>query len=194
MAQRLGNPNPQLRPRPPAASGTHFPSHPFPSLYNSSMSMLRRYLALLILALWMGGFTFFTLFVIPVGAKVLGSDRDQGFITQQVTNHLNYIGTGSLLVLGALLFTERTDRKLRLHWLAWLAMAALQAALFFLHSVIDGMLDPATHKIHDLGHFFNWHRTYMATASLQWLIALIYLWLMMRLWRKHDRQTVSVPA
>ncbi len=156
--------------------------------------MLRRYILLLVLALWMGGFTFYTLFVIPVGAKVLGSDRDQGFITEQVTNQLNYIGTGSLLVLGALLFTERTEQKLRLLWLAWLIMAALQAALFFIHSVIDRMLDPATRKIHDLGHFFNWHRTYMATASLQWLVALIYLWLAMHLWRKNDRQKAAAPA
>ena len=62
--------------------------------------MIRRYAVLLIFAVWMGGFTFYTLIVIPTGGKVLGSERDVGFITQQVTNWLNWIGLLALLVLG----------------------------------------------------------------------------------------------
>jgi hypothetical protein len=154
--------------------------------------MLRRYIMLLVFALWMGGFTFYTGFVIRIGTNVLGSERDQGFITQQATNWLNYIGILGVLVLGWNLLAERRGNRVRLLALAWLALLLLQIALFVIHPVIDHMLDPATHKIHDLGHFFNWHRAYMATASLQWLIALIYLWLAMHLWRKNDQRLASL--
>ena len=139
----------------------------------------------------MGGFTFYTLFVIPTGAKVLGSDRDQGFITQQVTNELNYIGCGVLVLLWVLLLTEKRGHKLHFLWLVWAGMVALQAGLFFFHNVLDGMLDTSTHKIHDLSKFFPMHRTYMATASLQWALALAYLWCSLRLWRRQDG---SLPA
>ena len=68
-------------------------------------------------------------------------------------------------------------------------MALAQAGLFLLHRVIDNLLDTATHKIHGpLDHFFIWHRSYMAVASMQWLAALIYLWLALRIWRETDRQ------
>ena len=156
--------------------------------------MLRRYITLLVFALWMGGFTFYTLVVIPTGSKVLGGDRDQGFITQQVTNWLNLIGSASILFLIWDFIAEGRGKRIRLLQLAWLGMLLLQIALFFIHPVIDRLLDPATHKIHDFPHFYNWHRAYMAVASLQWLCALAYLWLTLRLWRKNDRQTVPIPS
>ena len=151
--------------------------------------MIRRYAVLLTFALWMGGFTFYTLIVIPTGGKVLGSERDVGFITQQVTNWLNWIGLLALLILGWNARAEgRGAAKLFLA-LAWLAMALTQAGLFALHRVIDTLLDTATHKIHGpLDHFFVWHRSYMAMASMQWLAALIYLWLALLIWRETDRQ------
>jgi hypothetical protein len=150
--------------------------------------MIRRYTVLLIFALWMGGFTFYTLIVIPTGGKVLGSERDVGFITQQVTNWLNWIGILALLVLGWNARAEgRSLPKFSLA-LVWLVMALTQAGLFLIHRAIDGLLDISDHKIHGpLDHFFNWHRAYMAVASVQWLAALFYLWLALGIWRESDR-------
>jgi hypothetical protein len=151
--------------------------------------MIRRYATLLVFALWMGGFTFYKLIVIPTGGKVLGSERDVGFITQQVTNWLNWIGLLALLVLG---WNSRAEGRGILKFClacAWLAMALTEAGLFALHHVIDGLLDIANHKIHGpLDHFFVWHRSYMTVASVQWLAALLYLWLALRIWRETDRQ------
>lgn len=151
--------------------------------------MIRRYAVLLIFALWMGGFTFYTLVVIPTGGKVLGSERDVGFITQQVTNWLNWLGLLALLILGWNAQAEGRGILKLLLSCAWLAMALTEAGVFLLHRIIDGLLDTETHKIHGpLDHFFVWHRSYMAVASLQWLAALIYLWLALIIWRRTDRQ------
>jgi hypothetical protein len=150
--------------------------------------MLRRYLTLLSFALWMGGFTFYTLVVIPTGSKVLGGEREVGFITQQATNWLNWIGIPALLMFGWNLRAQGGGIWRVLLLLAWLAMAAAEVGVFLIHHVIDGMLDTSTHKIHNFEHFYGWHRFYMVTASFQWLAALAYLWIALVIWRDTDRQ------
>ena|ERR1700722_10986132 len=151
--------------------------------------MVRRYIVLLIFALWMGGFTFYTLIVIPTGGKVLdGGERDVGFITQQITNWLNWIGVVALAILG---WNARVEGRGFLRWLlavCWLAMAVTLVALFCLHPVLDRMLDTETHQIHGGAIFFNWHRAYMAVASFQWLAALAFMWLTLLAWRTTDRK------
>ena len=62
------------------------------------MISLRRYLVLLALSFWQGGFTFYAAVVVPVGQEVFGHLR-QGFITRQVTVYLNLAGAVALLVL-----------------------------------------------------------------------------------------------
>ena len=56
---------------------------------------IRRFLFIAAVAFWLGGFTFYTSVVIPVGTHTLGSVR-QGFITQQVTGWLNVAGAFAL--------------------------------------------------------------------------------------------------
>jgi hypothetical protein len=152
-------------------------------------SMVRRYITLLIFALWMGGFTFYTLFVIPTGGNVLdGGELDVGFITQKITNWLNWLGVVALAVLG---WNARVEGRGILRWLlgvCWLAMVVTLIALFCIHPVLDGMLDTETHQIHGGSAFFNWHRLYMVVASLQWLAALSFMWLTLLAWKAVDRK------
>ncbi|MDB6067087.1 MAG: hypothetical protein JWR26_3295 [Pedosphaera sp.] len=150
--------------------------------------MIRRYTVLLAFALWMGGFTFYALIVIPTGAKVLGGEREVGFITQQVTNWLNALGVLTLLILAWNMFAEGNGVARRWLALAWTGMTVSQVGLFLLHPVIDRMLDRANLKIHDLGHFYYWHRAYLLTVTVQWLAALLYLWVALLIWREADRQ------
>ena len=123
--------------------------------------MVRRYATLLIFALWMGGFTFYALIVIPTGGKVLdGGELDVGFITQQITNWLNWIGVAALAVLG---WNARAESRGLLKLLlaaCWLAMAVTLVALFCLHPVLDRMpsMPPRRHQIRGGAIFFNWHR------------------------------------
>jgi hypothetical protein len=161
--------------------------------------MVRRYSVLLMFALWMGGFTFYTLIVIPTGGKVLdGGERDVGFITQQVTVWLNWLGVAALPVFGWNALAEGAGIRRWLLLTCWLGMALTEAGLFILHPILDGMLDTEIHAVHGGSVFFDWHRRYMAVASLQWLAALGYMWMALLIWRATDKQNsqspVSIPA
>jgi len=157
--------------------------------------MVRRYAVLLIFAMWMGGFTFYTLVVIPTGGKVLdGGERDVGFITQQITNWLNWLGVAALLVLGWNAWAEGRGFWRLVLGACWTVMAVSLVGLFVIHPVLDGMLDKDSHKIHGGSVFFDWHRRYMAVASLQWLAALAYMWVALIVWRRTDERKSQGPA
>jgi hypothetical protein len=156
--------------------------------------MIRRYVVMLVMAMWMGGFTFYALIVIPTAEAVLGSERQTGFITQQVTRWLNLIGLVALLTL---LWNVRSSWKskyprLRLGLLlCWTLMFLAQAGLFITHPFMDKLLDPQTRAIHGHGQFANLHQIYLTFATTQWIAALSYIWIAFNLWRHADQQTAQ---
>lgn len=152
--------------------------------------IIRRYVVTLVMAMWMGGFTFYALIVIPTAAKVLGSERQVGFITQQVTHWLNLIGVAAMLVLLWNVTVGWSRQTLRIRWgfvIAWLGIAVAQIGLFITHPLIDRLLDPEQHKVHGYDKFYNLHRVYLILATLQWGAALLYMWLALSDWRASDR-------
>jgi hypothetical protein len=79
--------------------------------------ILRRFLTLVALIFWQGGFTFYAAVVVPIGQRVLGSHLEQGFITREVTWYMNIAGAVALAVLaGDLLASSRTQLLVRLRW------------------------------------------------------------------------------
>jgi hypothetical protein len=159
-----------------------------------TVAMLRRYVVTLVMAMWMGGFTFYAIIVIPTAAKVLGSERQVGFITQQVTRWLNLIGVAALLVLLWNVVAGWNRRALRIRYglvMTWLAMVMAQIGLFITHPLIDRLLDPEQHKVHGYDKFYNLHRVYLILATLQWGAALLYIWLALSDWRVSDRLEVA---
>ena len=84
------------------------------------MILARRYLVLAALLFWQGGFTFYAVVVVPVGQEVLGSHKEQGFITREVTKYLNWAGAIALVPLAWDLAAtrERTVLTRRLRWLS----------------------------------------------------------------------------
>ena len=150
---------------------------------------LRRYLVVLAFAFWQGGFTFYAGVVIWVGNRVMGSEREVGFITQQVTHYLNFIGLGALLILLWDVLVARRDKSSRL-WrslaLAWAVMAVMQAALFVLHPYLDELLVGPTKKVLQPAHFYRLHALYMDLAAVQWAAGLAYAALMLAAWRSRD--------
>lgn len=56
--------------------------------------------------IWQGGFMFYGGVVVPTGAAVLGSEVEQGFITQSVTNYLNLAGGVCAVLWGLTLWLD----------------------------------------------------------------------------------------
>src|SRR5947209_13989523 len=137
------------------------------------MTLPRRFLVLVALLFWQGGFTFYAAVVVPVGQDVLGSHKTQGFITRRVTNYLNLAGAAALLPLAwdAAAGTNVAGRWRRVRWLAWLGMALALGLLAWLHGRLDALLDPGGLRILSRSAFRAQHRWYLWISTLQWACA-----------------------
>lgn len=150
----------------------------------------RRFLVILAVGFWLGGFTFYAGVVIHTGHRVFGSARETGFLTQQVTNWLNISGACALLILlwNVLALRKQFGRWSRaLLWLTWGLMVALQITLFLMHPALDQMLDVEAHRILDRARFHQLHKLYMNLSTAQWSAGLLHIWVALRAWRSSDR-------
>lgn len=137
------------------------------------MRSLFHLFAILLLAVWWGGFTFYSLVVVPTGHQVLHSKVRQGFITQRVTDKLNLLGAVTLAVLlGQMLAARRaavSPMRFRVLAISWGVMAVMLATLCWLHPHLDALLDPASRTVTDDDHFYELHRWYLIIAGGQWV-------------------------
>ena len=149
----------------------------------------RRFLVILAVGFWLGGFTFYAGVVIHTGHRVFGSVRETGFLTRQVTGWLNVSGVAALTILfwNALVARkcEATFLKLGL-WSTWALMAAVQVALCALHPVLDRMLDPDVHQILEHGRFDTVHLVYINLSTVQWGAGLLHTLLALVVWKFSD--------
>ena len=136
---------------------------------------LRDFIVISIWALWLGGLTFYALIVVPIGGELLG-ETQQGFITQQVTQWLNGIGTAALLALA----WRARARPVRGQWLNLALLAGLQAALVFVHLQLGPMLDGQAIEVLDPDRFYLVHRVYLILTTFQWLLGWRHLWLVIK--------------
>ena len=128
-----------------------------------------RFLALTLLAIWLGGFTFYSAAVIPVLHDAVGSVQG-GSVTQHVTNRLNAVGGVTLLVWWALAVQDRdglTPAWKRRRTGLLCVTAGLLLALAALHAVMDERLSRV-----GLRGFYPLHRAYLITSTVQWLVNL----------------------
>ncbi len=151
--------------------------------------MIVRFATVLALAIWFGGFTFYSTAVISTSQKVLHSMLRAGLITQQVTNWLNLLSVPALLICGANWLVTRRDGRRFWVWALGLSLAAMvlfQAALFPTHWILDGRI--VGHEVADEGGFFRLHRLYLALSTAQWCATLGYIWASLILWRPSPAQ------
>ena len=145
----------------------------------SRLAHARHVLAILLLAVWWGGFTFYALVVVPTGHRVLHSKVRQGFITQQVTNKLNVLGGVTLAVLLWQTMANRRQHaspaRRRVAWISWAVLAFTLGVLVWMHPHLDAMLDPVARSVTDDNRFYEWHRWYLLVATAQWLAGLAHL-------------------
>ena len=156
------------------------------------ITIVRRLLVLTALMFWTGGFTFYAAVVVPVGAEVLGSHREQGYITQKVSNYLNVSGAVALLLLAwdAAATRDSSPWRCRSRWLTWLGMALSLAALVALHLHLDALLAHESSAF-PVSEFRPLHRLYLWTSTEQWGFAVLYTMLTICTWRAEDRGSVE---
>jgi len=143
-----------------------------------SIGTIRRFLFLWAIALWLGGFTFYTGVVIHVGGRVLGSHLKQGFITEKVTNWLNVIGIIALPILlwnTAAIWHARGRMLRRTLVVTWGVMLLVQVELLVLHLMMDRLLDPQARKVLDDARFERLHLVYVVSATAQWAAGVLHV-------------------
>lgn len=149
----------------------------------------RRFIFVLLLGGWMGGFSFYALVVIPTAGKVLGGEREVGFVTQAVTSWLNLIGIFTLGYFAWHLARDwwRLDRFFRRSLTGtWGLMAAMVPCLLLNHFAMSRHLAPNGFKIHEFSDFERLHFLYLWFATAQWGAALLHLLLYLRAWQILD--------
>lgn len=118
--------------------------------------------------------------VVPVGARVLGSETEQGFITQSVTNYLNAAGALCLAVWLESLWSDRRSGVSKTEWAIWFFLAASLVMLVWIHGRMDLVLNGELRSVLDARSFDLFHKLYIGTSSLQWAASLLLLWLTIR--------------
>jgi hypothetical protein len=127
------------------------------------------------LAIWLGGFTFYSGVVIPILHEQLGSPLETGLVTQRVTVVLNQVGM-VVSTLGWMVFAvewlggvpARGSRKLAASML--LVMTASLLALLILHRMLDGRLADGEMK-----GFYPLHRVYVWVNTIEWAAGMLLL-------------------
>jgi len=148
-------------------------------------TILRRLVLLIALMVWQGGFMFYGGVVVDVGADVLGSHRTQGFVTQRVTNYLNVAGAVALAVWGWDVAAGGAGGR-RPRWIGLGVLAALLAALAWLHPRLDELLAADGFRVLDPPGYRRLHQWYLILSTVQWAGAVVQTGWTIRAWRAED--------
>jgi hypothetical protein len=145
----------------------------------SIRTLLVRWIALLALIVWVGGFTFYSAVVIPILHDSFGSVAG-GHVTRQVTEILNAVGVGSLVWWWGMAWLERSTgtpraNRVRVGLLAGTSM--IQVGLLVLHEVMEQRLDGGS-----LRGFYELHRAYLIASTAQWVANLALVAVSLWIW------------
>lgn len=137
------------------------------------MTSVRQFVLLLAIAFSFGGFSFYAAVVVPIGSDVFDA-TSQGFVTQRVTHVINYAS----FVTGVMLLWEGLAARRNKHFFALLAIYSVcLIALFAMHPQLDELLNFDDQSVIDSVKFYNLHRIYLWTSTIQWLATIGMIWL-----------------
>lgn len=158
-----------------------------------SMTLVRRFLVLIAVAFWQGGFTFYSGVVVHVGSRVLESHLQQGLVTQSVTNYLNLAGLVALAIWAWDIACRRDPSmwRRRLRWSLWALLLVALGVLAWWHVRLDRHVDLDSSSLLDRSRFRELHKWYLHISTFQWISSLIMLGLTLVAWRAEDRQVMT---
>src|SRR5579871_4883377 len=150
------------------------------------MLLLRRFLVLVALMFWLGGFTFYAGVVVPIGRDVLGSAQSE--VTRHVSFYLNLSAALAMIPLGWENLTARDPvrRRTIIRWLCCAAVLATVVGLVWLRTELVNLLDQSASGELPKGHFRMGHRAYLWISTVQWGAGVIYTVSTIRAWRAED--------
>ncbi len=151
--------------------------------------MLRRFVLLMALMFWQGGFMFYGAVVVEVGSRVLGSHLDQGLVTRSVTNYVNAAGAVALAIWAWEIAGARDPARGRgrLRWGLWLLLVIALGILTWQHVRLDELIDAESPRILDQALFHQRHRWYLAVSTLQWAGSVVLTAVTLLAWRGEDQ-------
>ena len=139
-------------------------------------------------ALYWGGLTFYTGFVVRISHDVLNDPMDGGLITQRVTELLQILGalTVAMMFANALAIAQVAKKyAITLLSLALILAVAL-VGLYWVHGQLDAIIDIAQSEVTDRDAFVINHRRYNQLTTVQWIAAVAYLPITVFAWRHLD--------
>lgn len=147
-----------------------------------------RILFLFSFALFWGGLTFYTGFVVRVSHDVLDDPMDGGLITQRVTAVLQFLALVCVTLMTCNAFV--VARRSRKYGYLLLTCAALigcvTVGLFAVHGALDAVINVEAVEITDRDAFTIGHRRYNQLTTIQWVLSLAYLPITVSAWRSID--------
>lgn len=153
------------------------------------MTLFVRSLLLFSFALFWGGLTFYTGFVVRIIHDVVVDPMDGGLITQRVTVILQLLGAiTTFLMFWNAVQVGRYCRKyaVALMLTAFILSGSL-VGLAFVHRQLDGVIDIEANEVTDRDAFTISHRRYNQLTTIEWLASVLYLPITVAAWRRMDR-------
>jgi hypothetical protein len=153
------------------------------------MVWLCRVLFLFCFALFWGGLTFYTGFVVRISHDVLSDPMDGGLITQRVTVLLQYLGvvTAVLMAVNGWQVRQLASRYGTALLTLTVILSLSLLGLFVVHAQLDAVIDGANYDILDPDQFDTGHRRYNQLTTVEWITSLIYLPVTVIAWRRVDQ-------
>jgi hypothetical protein len=152
------------------------------------LTILRRFLVLAALLFWQGGLTFYGAVVIPVGARVLGSHRQQAVITREVIPVATGAGLAALVLFFWDVLATRDPSAWRRPGRQFLAIgvAFTWVVLSCLQLILNQRFDPEAMTVEDLPSFHELHSFYLWVFTAQWVLCLLFLLTGLQAWKAED--------
>lgn len=155
------------------------------------MIWFSRTLLLMTFAIFWGGLTFYTGFVVRISHSVLGDPFEGGLITQQVTSVLQWLAVAAIALMTINGVSVR--KQLRKQGTILLACTVILAfsvgGLFVVHRQLDAVINRSEGGVTDRAAFDVGHRHYNQLTTIEWLATLAYLPTTVLAWRNLDHQT-----